>query len=523
MRFSPANLAAINACQPSAAHPELETTSAGFTDSAIFGSLLREQIPSAPAGSENQREPAGEASADPALASIGAEQKSGCSSEAVPIAMPPGVEIPNARPALPQGGRQLPRSAAQPTERPGSTAPSAEAENPTMSSPKTRLASDVSPGKGGIAMPAHSTVTSSGPAGLSKQILAVASSPASARERSIPVQQGDRPDTETSEAKHKSGAAEKSHFVTTDRGLLKPKHTVGSRDVASSATTVPDAQNATAGGVSALSHQNFSERRAGFSQPLSGSHSLSSTQPTTPPAGQQKADGTSPNPSEKESAAEPSDLSALHISAHNAQTVLVTASARTFEVRHGTGAPTADSQHGETPVSAVGAVQTAPAQQGSGLAGSAVSGHRSVTGPDQSLRPAAALERMDAADAPRLLESSPQKLTVGFRDAGLGWIEIRTHAVAGQVSATLATGTHESEAAVAAELPSLRNTLINQNVALHSLGTEQFSASSGGGGSASNSSDSGNPAFQPQSKSRWDPPSAQSDADENLSYINVRV
>ncbi|HEY1810231.1 MAG TPA: hypothetical protein VGG42_16835 [Acidobacteriaceae bacterium] len=131
---------------------------------------------------------------------------------------------------------------------------------------------------------------------------------------------------------------------------------------------------------------------------------------------------------------------------------------------------------------------------------------------------------MDSAAPPRVLDSSPQNLAVGIRDAGLGWIEIRTHAIGGQVAATLASGTHEAHAALAAELPAIRDTLMNQHVALHSLNAERFPASSGGGGSAADTSDSGSSSRSSFVKPKANTPSARSEAEgESLSYISVRV
>jgi flagellar hook-length control protein FliK len=131
---------------------------------------------------------------------------------------------------------------------------------------------------------------------------------------------------------------------------------------------------------------------------------------------------------------------------------------------------------------------------------------------------------MDSASPPRVLESSPQKLAVGIRDAGLGWIEIRTHAIGGHVAATLASGTQEAHTAIAAELPAIRDTLVNQHIALHSLSAERFSTSSGGGGSGTDTADSGQPARSPSTKEKAEPPSAQNEAEgASLSYISVRV
>lgn len=167
--------------------------------------------------------------------------------------------------------------------------------------------------------------------------------------------------------------------------------------------------------------------------------------------------------------------------------------------------------------------QTAPSTQAPALTHAAIPTHASTASSDLSLRPAGALERMDAAAPPRVLESSPQNLAVGIRDAGLGWVEIRTHAVAGQVSATLASGTHESHAAIAAALPEIRDTLVNQHVALHSLSAERFPSSSGGGagGHAHDSAPSPRSSFVRRGAGL---PSAHNEPEgDSLSYISVRV
>ncbi|HEX3986534.1 MAG TPA: hypothetical protein VHX13_07980 [Acidobacteriaceae bacterium] len=236
------------------------------------------------------------------------------------------------------------------------------------------------------------------------------------------------------------------------------------------------------------------------------------------------AAGATPNGThEAVDAAEPG-AAALATATHSAQGVPL-AGSRASEALRSAGTP--DAQHAHVPARPepmVGAMQAAQSPQIPGPDNPAVGSHRSGGSAD-SLSPTAALERMDAADPPRVLESSPQKLTIGVGDAGLGWIEIRTHAVAGQVSATLASGTHEAHAAIAAELPAIRDSLINQHVALHSLGAERFSASSGGGGgSEPNTRDSGSPARQSIVKPKGDTPAVHGEAaGESLSYISVRV
>jgi hypothetical protein len=147
--------------------------------------------------------------------------------------------------------------------------------------------------------------------------------------------------------------------------------------------------------------------------------------------------------------------------------------------------------------------------------------------PSSSNNPAgsvsAAFARMDSAAPPQVLESVPQRLSVGVRDSGLGWVEIRTHAAAGQVSAVLATGSNEAHAALQAQIPELRDYLAGHQVLVDQLSSERFSPSGGGRdpapqheGRNPSSRDSGAPAAQL-------PASFGEGAEESLSYINVRV
>lgn len=116
----------------------------------------------------------------------------------------------------------------------------------------------------------------------------------------------------------------------------------------------------------------------------------------------------------------------------------------------------------------VGSPGNAAVLHASGAAGrSSVSsplGHSAVT-----------FDRMDGAAAPRVLESTPQRLAVGVRDAGLGWVEVRTHAAGSQVAAVVATSSGASHQAIAAELPSIREYLVGQHVRVDALMAEPFS------------------------------------------------
>ncbi|HTW49588.1 MAG TPA: flagellar hook-length control protein FliK [Acidobacteriaceae bacterium] len=137
----------------------------------------------------------------------------------------------------------------------------------------------------------------------------------------------------------------------------------------------------------------------------------------------------------------------------------------------------------------------------------------------------AAFTRMDSAAPPQVLESAPQRLSVGVRDSGLGWVEIRTHATAGQVSAVLATGSSEAHAALQAHLPELRDYLAGQQVRVDQLASERFSSSGGSGEPAQQQPNRSGSSGDPETQGMGPPVSAafSEGAEDGLSYINVRV
>jgi hypothetical protein len=150
----------------------------------------------------------------------------------------------------------------------------------------------------------------------------------------------------------------------------------------------------------------------------------------------------------------------------------------------------------------------------------------------------AAFERMDSGAAPQAIESTPQRLAVGVRSPGLGWVEIRTSNTAGQVSATVATGSAESHSAVSAQLPSVREFLAGEHVRIDTLASERFPASAGGGGDGNSRGQSGNEARNEarndngseggdSAKSEGEAIAARTSSAtaemESLSYINVRA
>lgn len=137
----------------------------------------------------------------------------------------------------------------------------------------------------------------------------------------------------------------------------------------------------------------------------------------------------------------------------------------------------------------------------------------------------ATFERMDSAAAPQMIENTPQRLAVGVRNAGLGWVEIRTNRVAGQVSATLSTGSVESHAAVSAQLPPMREYLSAEHVRIDNLASERFSQSSGNReGFSDGQSRNGGGRDTKTPEQAISPRTSSADAEmESMSYINVRV
>jgi flagellar hook-length control protein FliK len=157
--------------------------------------------------------------------------------------------------------------------------------------------------------------------------------------------------------------------------------------------------------------------------------------------------------------------------------------------------------------------------------GFAAASHTSMPPASPPANAAAAFEQMDAAAPPQVLASSPHRLAVGIHDSGLGWVEIRTHAAAGQISAVLATGSNEARAAATAYLPEVRAYLAGQQVAVGHLSAETYSASSGdrGGPPDGKPGDSGTAHQAGATAGRSQENFADESVDEPLSYINVRV
>lgn len=128
----------------------------------------------------------------------------------------------------------------------------------------------------------------------------------------------------------------------------------------------------------------------------------------------------------------------------------------------------------------------------------------------------AVFDHIDAGTAPQVLSRTPQRLDVGVRDAGLGWVEVRAHAAEGQIAATVSASS-AAHPALAAQLPAMREYLAGQQVRVDTLTAQPFEAGAEGG---RHQQGTRNPAGDT-------PATATEIADEgeaeNFSWIDVRV
>lgn len=129
-----------------------------------------------------------------------------------------------------------------------------------------------------------------------------------------------------------------------------------------------------------------------------------------------------------------------------------------------------------------------------------------------------AFDHIDSGMAPQVLSRTPQRLEVGVRDPGLGWVEIRAHAAEGQIGATV-SASPAVHPALSAQLPAMRDYLASQQVRVDTLGAQTFEASADGGRSAPQNRNSGGntPAAETAGQA---PEEAEQ---ESLSWIDVRV
>jgi len=106
-------------------------------------------------------------------------------------------------------------------------------------------------------------------------------------------------------------------------------------------------------------------------------------------------------------------------------------------------------------------------------------------------------ERLDESTttSATLLHANAQRISVGVHDPSLGWVEVHTQSAAGQVAATLATGSSEAHASLTSQLSSIAQYLTEQDVRVGNLGVEH-GLSQGGSGPDAGTAHSGNSSQQ---------------------------
>jgi len=184
-------------------------------------------------------------------------------------------------------------------------------------------------------------------------------------------------------------------------------------------------------------------------------------------------------------------------------------------------------------LSAVPAKTLGAEPMGFGLVSSASSGHatNSVTTqlpaalPNSHINTTATFERMDSAPTPRVIESAPQRLDVGVHSGGLGWVEIHTSSAAGQISATLASGSVTTHGAISAQLSAVRDFLAGEHVRVDTLTSERFSQSSSGqqDSSSNDGGHGGGRGARSVEQERVVQVSTVDAERDEMSYISVRV
>lgn len=85
------------------------------------------------------------------------------------------------------------------------------------------------------------------------------------------------------------------------------------------------------------------------------------------------------------------------------------------------------------------------------------------------------LDQLSAAQPP-VVHIGANRVAVGLNDPALGWVEIKTQSAAGQVVASFVTASHQTNEALAAQLPSLAQFLADREVKVGSLTVDQQTA-----------------------------------------------
>jgi hypothetical protein len=130
--------------------------------------------------------------------------------------------------------------------------------------------------------------------------------------------------------------------------------------------------------------------------------------------------------------------------------------------------------------------QPVPGSESAPAAASLLHAAVSQDAPDRSARQplqSNPFQRMDSVTLPQTtwLRTSLHHLAVGVRDPALGWVEVQTQSSSGHLSASLATNSVSSHAALVAEAPALTQFLMERNVPIETVSVAMQGGDAGSG------------------------------------------
>jgi len=113
----------------------------------------------------------------------------------------------------------------------------------------------------------------------------------------------------------------------------------------------------------------------------------------------------------------------------------------------------------------------------SATAGLSSNGHTKPANAD----PFVIMDTPSADPDPRLLHSSRHEVEVGINDPTYGWVEVRTHKYAGQITATLAASSTESQRNLGTQLTGLTDYLSTREIPIHKVVMQGMNTPDSGG------------------------------------------
>ncbi len=101
--------------------------------------------------------------------------------------------------------------------------------------------------------------------------------------------------------------------------------------------------------------------------------------------------------------------------------------------------------------------------------------------------PFAIMDTSSAEPTPQLLHSSHQEVEIGLKDPTYGWIEVRTHRYAGEITASLSTSSTESHHNLGTQLAALTDYLSTREIPINKIVMGGMDAANTGGQGARHS------------------------------------